>query len=215
MTTADQRSSRTEPVERFRPTSGRVLGVLSLVVIAGLVGYLTVNVHSVAGLRLGSGLLFLAVVVWVTQLRPRATAYADVLHLQNSLRDARVPWTAIDGVSVRRMLHVWAGDERYVCIGVGAPLRAMVKGRTRGPSSLLGWDRLESYTEESTPLRPDQSEMGYAEYVELRIGDLVAEAKRRPTNPARPVAPPRRLWAWPELTALAGAAVVFVSTFAV
>lgn len=213
MTAADPRPSRTEPVERFRATSGRGVGLVSMAAIVALLAYLAVNVQTITGLRLGAGLAFLAAVVWVTQLRPRATAYPDGLHLQNSLRDGWVPWSAIDEVSVRRMLHVWAGDERYVCIGVGAPLRAMVKGRAKGPSSLLGWDRLESYTESSTPLLPDQSEMGYAEYVELRVNDLVAEAKRGSAGRRdRPGARPRRSWAWPEIAILAGTAAVFVVT---
>lgn len=199
--------ARTEPVERFRPTSGRFVGYASLAVIAGLIAFLAVNVHSMTGLRLGTGLIFLAVLVWVTQLRPRATAYDDALHLQNSLRDAFVPLAAIDEVSVRRVLNVWVGDRRYVCVGIGTPLRRMVKGKTRGPSSLLGWDRLEDYTESATPLRPDQTAMSYPEFVEIRINGLVEDAKgREGATDERP----HHLWAWPEIVALVGTAAAFV-----
>lgn len=199
---------RPEPVERFRATSGRFVGYASLAVIAGLVVYLAVNVHSMTGLRLGTGLIFLGVLVWVTQLRPRATAYEDALHLQNSLRDALVPLAAIDEVSVRRMLNVWVGDQRYVCVGIGTPLRRMVKGKTRGPSSLLGWDRLEDYTESATPLNPDQSAMTYPEFVEIRLTGLVADAKGR--EGAAQADRPHDLWAWPEIVALAGTGAAFV-----
>ena len=54
----------------------------------------------------------------------------------------------------------------------------MVKVKTRGPSALLGCDRIESYTESSTPPMPDQSAMSYQSFVESRIAVLVEEAKR-------------------------------------
>lgn len=213
MTAASDRSRGMEPVEKFHPTSGRVVGYLSLAAIAGLVIYLAVSVHSMTGLRLGAGLTFLATLVWVTQLRPRAAAYPDALHLQNSLRDVTVPLAAIDEVVVGRVLQVQAGDARYVCIGIGTPLRKMVKSTSRGPSTLLGWDRIEAYTEAATPLRPDQSAMAYQEFVETRITALVQDAKRRSGDPAAtPGRQPRRTWAWPEIVLLAATAAVFAAT---
>jgi hypothetical protein len=202
-----------EPVERFHPTSGRAVGYLSLAAIAGLVVYLAVTEHSMTGLRLGTGLVFLACLVWVTQLRPRAAAYPDALHLQNALRDATVPLAAIDRVEVGRVLQVRADGARYVCIGIGTPLRKMVRSKSRGPSMLLGWDRLEAFSEASTPLRPDQSAMAYQEFVETRIAALVEDAKRRSGKPSAASAEgPRRRWAWPEIAALAATAALFVTT---
>jgi hypothetical protein len=180
MTAAHDEPGGAEPVEKFVPTSGRVVGYLSLAIIAGLLVYLALDVQTTLGLRLGTGLLFAGVLVWVTQLRPRATAYPEVLELRNSLRDATVPLVLIDTVTVRRMLNVWVGEERFVCIGIGTPLRKMVKAKgSRGPSSLLGWDRLEAYTEQATPLRPDQTAMSYQDFVETRIVGLVEDARRR------------------------------------
>lgn len=196
-----------------------MLGYSSLAVIAGLLVFIAVDVHTTTGLRLATGLLFAAVAIWVTQLRPRATAYADVLHLRNSLRDSTVPLAAIEEVSVRRMLNVWVGERRYVCIGIGTPLRRMVKGSGRGASSLLGFDRLEDYTERSTPLLPDQSAMTYPEFVELKIADLVRDAKQAAASRGGPAGgsaeeavttPPRHSWAWPEIIALAGTGLAFV-----
>lgn len=213
MSAAEDEPGSVEPVERFVPTSGRLVGYVSLAVIAGLVVYLAVNVQTATGLRLGSGLLFAGVLVWVTQLRPRATAYPETLHLKNSLRDATVPLVLVDEVSVRRMLVVRVGDERYVCIGIGTPLRTIVKGgKPRGPSALLGWDRLESYTEAATPHLPDQSALSYPDFVESRIVGLVEEARRRSARSAgaAPDAQPRRHWAWPEIVALAATGAAFV-----
>jgi hypothetical protein len=213
MTEAEGRPGRVRPVERFRPTSGGVVGYLSLAVIAGLLLYLALSVHTMVGLRIFTGLLFLGVLVWVTQLRPRATVYPDRLELRNSLRDATVPLVLIDEVSVRRMLTVWVGEETYVCIGIGTPLRKMVKSKSRGPSSLLGWDRLEAYTERATPLRPDQSAMSYQEFVEGRLTDLVADARRlSPSGAGTTEAQPRRTWALPEIILLVGTGAAFVMT---
>jgi hypothetical protein len=211
MTAAQERSAHEEPVERFRATSGRIVGSVSLAVVAALLVYVALGVQTATGLRLATGLVFLGVLVWVTQLRPRATAYPDVLHLQNSLRDATVPLVAVDRVAVRRMLSVWVGDRRYVCIGIGTPLRTMVGIRSRGPSSLLGWDRLEAYTEEATPPHPDQSATSYPGFVETRIADLAEDARRRAAlRPGATAPPPRETWAWPEVVALAGTAAAFV-----
>lgn len=213
MTQAQGEPKAPDPVERFHPTSGRFVGFGSIAVIAGLLVYVVVNVHSFDGLRLGTGLVFFGVLVWVTQLRPRATVYPETLHLQNSVRDVRVPLTMIEGVSVGRMLSVWAGERRYVCTGIGTPLRKMVKVKSRGPSSLLGWDRLEAYTEESTPHRPDQSAMSYPDFVETRLVDLVEDAQRR--SASRTDSDERHVeetWAWREVGALTVTGVLFVIT---
>jgi hypothetical protein len=211
MTASEERPARMEPVERFRATSGRVVGSVGLAVVAGLLLYVAVAMHTTTGLRLATGLVLLGVLVWLTQLRPRATVYPDVLHLQNSLRDATVPLVAVDAVTVRRMLNVWVGGRRYVCIGIGTPLRKVVGVKSRGPSSLLGWDRLEAYTEESTPLLPDQSATSYPDFVETRIADLVEDARRRSLlRPGSSTPQVRETWAWPEVVALAGTAAAFV-----
>jgi hypothetical protein len=210
MTAPEERPPRGEPVERFHATSGRVVGWVSLVVTAGLVGYVAFDMRTATGLRLATGLVLLGVLVWVSQLRPRATAYPDVLYLQNSVRDAVVPLTTIDEVVVGRMLTVRVGERRYSCTGIGTPLRALVRARSKGPSSLLGWDRLEAYTEESTPPRPDQSAMTYQDFVETRIVDLVEDARRRAAlRPPSSSESPQEKWALPELVAIAGAAAAF------
>ena len=79
----------------------------------------------------------------------------------------------------------------------------MVRAKTRGPSSLLGWDRLEAYTEESTPPDPDQIATSYPDFVERRIVGLVEDARRRSgSDEAAEDQRPREVWAWPEIIAL-------------
>lgn len=213
MTQAQGEPPGPRPVERFHPTSGRVVGSLSIAVIIGLLVYLALNEHTVNGLRLAAGLVLFGVLIWVTQLRPRATLYPRSLHLQNSVRDASVPLEVVDGVSVGRMLSVWVGEKRYVCTGIGTPLRKMMRLRSRGPSSLLGWDRLEAYTEQATPPRPDQSAMTYSEFVETRIVEQVEDVHRRTSDRPDDVEPEvRETWAWPEIVALSVSAAAFLVT---
>ena len=79
-------------LERFKPTTGTFIGIAGLLIAAFALGYVVLNVHSMAGLRIGLGAVFGAVVVWASQLRPRVTAYTKDLHLKGPLRDARVPY---------------------------------------------------------------------------------------------------------------------------
>lgn len=205
-------AGRDEPVERFNATSGRFVGSLTLVSVAVIVGYVVVDAHTLDGLRVATGALFVGVLVWLTLLRPRATAYRDVLRLQNSVRDVDVPLALVEDVHVGRMLTVWAGEERFVCVGVGAPLRELARGRKGGPGSLRGWDHLEEYSHQPTPPRqlPTAS---YAEFVEGQILALAEDARRRSGAQGTAQAPePGHEWAWAGIVALAVTAVAFLVT---
>lgn len=211
MTSAQGGRGRGEPVERFHATSGRFVGSMTLAVLAAVLVYVVVDVHSVDGVRLGTGALFFGVLVWLTQLRPGAVAYADVLHLMNSVRDVDVPLALIDDVHVGRMLSVWVGEERYVCVGIGTPLRALVRPKKAGSSSVLGWDRLEEDSKYATPPRPPESLMSYPEFVESRIATLAEEARRRRRAEGSPAEERAHgEWAWPGIIALAATGVAFV-----
>lgn len=204
-------SEPTEPVERFAPTSGKVVGYTSLAVIVALLVYLAADVHTLTGLRIGLGLAFFGVLVWTTQLRSRAAVYPRHLHLKNSLRDTTIPLVAIDGVVVRRTLNVFVDGNKYVCVGIGTPLRKLVKAKSTGPSAMLGWDKLDSYTRAQTPLNPDQTLTDYSTFVETRITGLVEEARRSPdAGSSGTTGEPEHSWAWPEIIALAVLGAAFV-----
>jgi hypothetical protein len=210
MTSAQGRPGRGAPVELFHATSGRFVGTTTLAVLAAIVVYVVVDVHSIDGLRLGTGAVFFGVLVWVTQLRPRAVAYRDVLLLRNSLRDVDVPLALIDDVHVGRMLTVWVGEQRYVCVGIGAPLRNLVSPKKAGSSSGLAWDRLEEDSKYATPPRPAESLLSYPEFVESRIASLSEDARRRRKRGADVEQRPHGEWAWSGVVALAVSGVAFV-----
>lgn len=212
MAEAEPIPGRAEPVERFRPTSGLVVGYLSLAAIACVLVYLALNERSLAGLRVGTGVAFFGVLVWATVLRPRVTAYPGHLRMHNAVRDVVVPYVVIDDVTVGRVLSVWVGDDRYVCTGIGASRR---KAGGKAGSLLLGSTGVEAQPKGSVPARPVNSEMSYAAFVRTRITGLVEDARRRAgrhagPGPADPAPEVRHVWAWPEAIALAGTGAAFV-----
>lgn len=203
MAAAQHTPGRAEPVERFKPTSGQVVGHLTLGALAVLLVYLAVDVRTLGGLRVGTALVFFGALVWAVLLRPRATAYPDELQIQNSVRDVFIPYTAIDEVTVGRVLSVWVGDDRHVCTGIGRPLRKTVPGRQRGIGALLGLGHVDVPAEAG---EAQQDAVNYADFVQDRITSLVADAKRRAASAGGSTtdARPRYVWAWPEVVGLVG-----------
>jgi hypothetical protein len=200
------------PVERFKPTSGVFVGYAGLLFVAVIVVYVGLRVHTVTGLQVALGVLFAGVLVWMTQLRSRATAYTDRLLLKNTVRDAVIPLVAIDEVSVRQTLNVWVGERRYMCIGIGQSMRGMFKSRKEG-SSLLGQSRWREFSEVAKRAAPDQSAMSYATFVVTRIEELVEQAKKNATKQGdAPAATPHHRFAWPEIAALVVTGGAFVVT---
>jgi hypothetical protein len=214
MATSGPGSPGAHPVERFKPTSGRFVGYAGLVFVAVVVGYVAFRVHTVTGLQVALGVLLFGVLTWLTQLRPRAIAYSDRLLLKNSVRDVEIPLVLIDDVSVRQVLYVWAGEQRFVCVGIGRSMKDMVRRRRSAAApSLLGTSRVREFVDMAEKAAPEQTAMSYQSFVEVRIAELVAQAKKE-TATAEPAGGPRRLHAWPEIAALAVTGTAFaVSLF--
>jgi hypothetical protein len=172
------------------------------------------NVHSMVGLRIGLGAVFGAVVVWVSQLRPRVTAYTKDLHLKGPLRDARVPYVLIDEVTMAQTLNVWVGEQRLVCIGIGKSLGSDVRQRAKKErqGSLLGASRTREFSEKAELAAPDQTAMSYHTFVVTRIEELVDQAKRdlRRSGGNTEGEEVRRPYAVPEIVALAVTGLAFL-----
>lgn len=216
MTPSPEHPSSDRPVERFKPTSGQFVGYAGLLFVAVGVGYVLLRVHTVVGLRVALGLLLFGLVVWVTQLRSRATAYDDRLVLKNGVRDAVIPLVLVDEVSVRQTLNVWVGERRYICIGIGRSMRGLVKERrNRGRSdSLLGTGRWRQFAERAERAAPDQTAMAYETFVVTRIEELVDRARRDAAGDFTARAGGQRKVeqpvAWPEVVALVVVGVGFL-----
>jgi hypothetical protein len=203
-------------LEQFKPTTGVFIGIAGLLVAAFTLGYVLLNVHSVVGLRIGLGAVFGAVVIWVSQLRPRVTAYTKDLHLKGSVRDARVPYVLIDEVTMAQTLNVWVGEQRFVCIGIGKSLGSDIRQRAKKErhGSLLGASRTREFSEKAEVAAPDQTAMSYHTFVVTRIEELVDHAKRelRRSGGSTEGEEVRRPYAVPEIVALAVTGLAFVAS---
>ncbi len=189
-----------QPVERFKPTTGAFVGWSGMAVAIGTIVYVVLDEHSVLGVRLGCAALFAIVVIWVTQLRPRVTAYPDALLMQGSVRDTTVPYALVDEVAMAQTLNVWVGRKRYVCVGIGKSVGYEMRQRVRSQSgNTLFGSRAYQFTG-----RPEaggvERKTSYQVYVLERITDLVALAKHRPQEDA-PAEVTHR-YAVPEIAAL-------------
>jgi len=214
MNTSGEDIAGIRPVQRFKPTSGFIGGYAGLVLVAVAVGYVAVRVHTVTGLQVALGMLAVGLLIWVTQLRSRATAYSDRLLLKNSLQDWVIPLHLVEEVSVRQTLNVWVGERRYVCVGIGTPLHSIYKERRmRGGSSPLGHSRMREFTERAERAAPDQSATSYETFVVRRIEELVEQAKKAANAQGTPnPSQPTRHYAWPEIVALVVIGVAFVGS---
>lgn len=194
-------------VEKFRPTSGRITGVIALVLVAAIVliglldraqGFPPVVVW---------GALCVGVVVWSAMLRPRLWVTATDVVMRNMFSTVRVPLVAVEQIVVRQVLALRAGDQRYVSPAVGKSWRQTLKTSKPGP--------------QVQPGQPGQPAPSYPAFVEDRLHQLTEEARAKAgvtllsDEQLAHAAGVRRAWAWPELGAFAVTLTGFVVTLIV
>jgi hypothetical protein len=198
-----------QPLERFKPTTGGFVGWSGLALALGTVLYAVVNEHSLFGVRLGLAGLFGAVVVWVTQLRPRVTAYRRTLLMRGCLRDTWVPYVLVDDIVMAQTLNVYVGRKRYVCVGIGKSIGYDMRQRVRSQSgNTLFGSRAYQFTG-----RPEvggaERKSSYQTFVLDRITDLVAASKARGQQEGEQPRV-RQRYAVPELVGLVVSGLAFL-----
>ncbi len=185
-----------EPVERFVPTSGRILGVLALTLVAGVVLIRVLDRDSGLPTPVVWATLALGVLAWSTMLRPRVWVTGDDLVLRNMLDTTRVPLAAIERVIVQQTLVVNAGEKRFVSPAIGKSWRQTIK-QNRAASRPTALD-------------------SYPVFVEERISQLAedARAQRGITHLSDEqlalAADVRRDYAWLEISGLAVSVAGFI-----
>lgn len=214
MTDAAATPAPTQPVERFKPTSGQMMGYVGLAVAVFVVGYVAWAVHSTTGLRIGLGAVFFGAVVWVTQVRPRATAYPRHVVLKNAVRDAHVPLAAIDEVAMGQTLSLWVGEARYTCIGIGNSMRQDMKAKRRAglDAADIGTSRYSELVQRANRANLDERAMSYQTFVVTRLEELVDQAKREHARQQTDPASPRFVVAWPEVIVLVVSGLAFAGS---
>ena len=186
-----QGSAETGYVERFAPTSGRVMGVLAVGLALATMVYALFDGEDGFEAPVAWGAAFAAILSWAALLRPAVRVESDRLVLRNMLDSHHIPLAAVDEVVIRQVLAVRAAEKRYVSPAIGHSFM-----RTMRPKTERGGDR--SFT--------------YQDYVRDRILDLADGARRRLAGGGPPTA--TRTWALPEIAGLVVTAVGLVATVA-
>ncbi len=182
-------------VERFQPTSGRVSGIVGLVVggailLLGVHG-MTQGDYRVPVLVVLATLLGL-VLVWAALLRPALWATEHDLVMRNMFHTDHIPLAAIEKVVVTQVLAVSAGDRRLVSPVVGFSARQNVRERFRAGG--LEHQQLDAMAGRAERRRSGQ----HQRLVEQRITQLADDARLRRDDTSAGV---RREWAWPTIAA--------------
>jgi hypothetical protein len=208
-----------EKVQTFRVTSGRVTGVIGLVMCVTVAVLFVLTEPPAAAVAGGLGCAFVAVLSWAALLRPRVAATAEELWMWTLLQKVAIPLASIDTVLVRRYLVVRAGGVKYICPAIGRSLRqtARTEMKWQGSSQMLapGMQINDERIAAQTDVK-DTKELAYADFVETEIVRLAdADRLRRGIEPRSEEeyalgAQVRRQWARLEIGALVVLGVAFV-----
>jgi hypothetical protein len=208
-----------EKVQTFRVTSGRVTGVIGLVMCVTVAVLFVLTEPPAAAVAGGLGCGFVAVLSWAALLRPRVAATAEELWMWTLLQKVAIPLASIDTVLVRRYLVVRAGGVKYICPAIGRSLRqtARTEMKWQGSSQMLapGMQINDERIAAQTDVK-DTKELAYADFVETEIVRLAdADRLRRGIEPRSEEeyelgAQVRRQWARLEIGALVVLGVAFV-----
>ncbi len=177
-----------EVVENFRPTSGRITGVLALALVAAivLIGLID-REHGFPPVVVWSALVA-GVFVWAAMLRPRLWVTTSDVVMRNMFSTVWVPLVSIEQIIVRQVVAMRAGDKRYVSPAVGKSWRQTLR-TSKAP-------------------KPGATQ-SYPAFVEDRLSQLAEEARARAgvklmsDEQLALAAGVRQTPAWPEIVALA------------
>ncbi len=179
--------------ERFAPSgSSRVLGVLSLVVLAAFVGWGIVSSVNPAVILAA---VLLGALVWAYNVRPSLRISGETLVMSNPLQTITIPLIAIEYVRITYYVVARIGEQRYTCPAISRSRRKMAVGGDGG--SLSGEvypDLVESkITQRARELRTSRGVELFTPEHEAHVARVV------------------RARAWPEITVLVGSALGLVA----
>jgi hypothetical protein len=170
-----------EEMQRFRPTNGRAMGVLGLVLCVLVAGVLAIYDSPHVAIAGGLGCAFAAVLVWLAMLRPSVAASDTELRLRTLFQTVTIPIASVESVVVRRYLLVRSGGQKYICPAISRPLRKTLRSelRWRGPQLMAPAVPEERLAGGHLQTQVDQHELSYPDFVEQRIGRLAADDRAR------------------------------------
>ena len=171
-----------EQIQRFRSNNGRVIGWVGLALCALVAVVLVFSEDTQVVVPGVLGCAFVAVLVWVSMLRPSVAASPTDLLLRTMFESVSIPLASIETVLVRRYLLVRAGGQKYICPAISRPLRKTIRAEMKwagSPNPLLpgaSAERLgEASSENLETEAAHQQDLAYADFVEQRIAALAAD----------------------------------------
>lgn len=196
-----------DPVEKFRPTSGRVTGVLAVVlaVAIGVTGIIDRGEGFPAEVVAGAGLA--GVLAWASMLRPALWLTPTDLVMRNMLETVHLPLAAVEEMAVRQVLAVSVGERRYVSTALGKSWRKALRSSAPGRRASDGDQRV--------------TDVPYVDFVEQRLRQRVDDARdavgvgRGSEEQLALAAGVRRERAWLPIGLIAAAALAFGVTLLV
>jgi hypothetical protein len=203
-------------VEKFAPNGGTAIAVIGGLVVLGFIVGWAVDMDQVP-LWVPAVALLAGIVLYTSTVRPRVRVQGRELVLRNMLTTVYLPLASIEEIAVRQVMAVRAGGKRYVCAGVGRTLRQAMKGSAVQRAR----EQMGGLRGELAAVREREPGMNYADFVEIRVQELVNEDRvRRGVKRFSPEADElakqvRRELAWPELAALVAAAAFVLVAFVV
>ena len=171
MTGTDDGDTR---VEKFAPNGGTAMAILGGLVALGFIVAWVVDMDGVP-LWVPAVALLVGVVLYTSTVRPRVRVQGRELVLRNMLSTVRLPLAAIEEVAVQQVMAVRAGGKRYVCAGVGRSMRQAMKGSAMQKAR----EQAGGLRGEIAKAQVRESGMNYADFVEIRVRELINEDRMR------------------------------------
>jgi hypothetical protein len=167
----------TEELQRFRPTNGRAMGVLGIVLCAALGAVFVTSASPATAVPATLACAFAALLVWAAMLRPNVAATSRELRMRTMFETVEIPLASIDTVLVRRYLLVRSGGRKYICPAISRSLRKTVRSEmkwTGGGGNLLMPGVAADGGARSSVAQDtgDQRDVAYPDFVEQQIQQL-------------------------------------------
>jgi hypothetical protein len=217
----------TEELQRFRPTNGRAMGVLGILLCVALGAVFVTSASPATAVPATLACAFGALLVWAAMLRPTVAATSRELRMRTMFETVEIPLASIDTVLVRRYLLVRSGGRKYICPAISRSLRKTVRSEMKwtgggGGNMLMPGVAADGGARSSVAQDAgDQRDVAYPDFVEQQIQQLARNDRsargieERSEEEYELGSQTVRHTAWPEVIGLVVLALAFVVSLVV
>lgn len=167
----------------FRSRMALVLGWIWMVFAAANAVDLIVRYSGPSSLTAAAVLGVMTALVFITCLRPAIILTEDGLLVRNPLRNTRVPWEAVDEVTVSHSIKITSGDGSVRCWAPQASARERAAAVRRGNPARTGSRTEPARSKGEQAAAEALAGKTHADWVADQITERAESAKRRPPRP--------------------------------